>query len=214
MSDGTAENGITSKKESDQEPHKPIIRKFEKRKVYSSFIDNILGTDLTDMQLISTFNKGFRSLLSVFDNNCKYAWVTPLKDKKGITIADYNTTINEIEKKIAKHDHSNKYITTQEFDKLTSENFALRLAQANLAGKNGTDNFVNKIYFNNKLKKLNKKVNSNNTSHAEFNTKLDDLERNVKIISTKGLTADMINKYSILNGPKYFFLQMDYKTIQ
>ena len=63
------------------------------------------------MQLISKFNKGFRSLLSIFDNNCKYAWVTPLKDKKGIIIADYNTTINEIE-----HDHSNKYITTQEFD--------------------------------------------------------------------------------------------------
>ena len=116
------------------------------------------------MQLISKFNKGFRSLLSIFDNNCKYAWVTPLKDKKGITIADYNTTINEIEKKITEHDHSNKYITTQEFDKLTSENFASRLAQANLAGKNGTDN--------------------------------------------------LINKYSILNGPKYFFLQMDYKTIQ
>ena len=151
--------------------------------------------------MISKFNKGFRSFLSIFDNNCKYAWVTPLKDKKGITIADYNTTINEIEKKITEHDHSNKYITT-------------RLAQANLAGKNGTDNFVNKIYFNNKLKKLNKKVNSNNASHTEFNTKLDDLERNVKIISTKGLTADLINKYSILNGPKYFFLQMDYKTIQ
>ena len=31
-------------------------------------------------------------------------------------------------------------------------------------------------------------------------------KKNVKIISTKGLTADMINKYSILNGAKYFSL--------
>ena len=36
-----------------QELHKPIIRKFEKRKVYSSFRDNIWGVDLADMQLLS-----------------------------------------------------------------------------------------------------------------------------------------------------------------
>ena len=46
------------------ELHKPIIRKFEKRKVYSSFRDNIWGADLADMQLISKFKKGFRFLLS------------------------------------------------------------------------------------------------------------------------------------------------------
>ena len=36
-----------------QELHKPIIRKFEKRKVYSLFRDNIWGVDLADMQLLS-----------------------------------------------------------------------------------------------------------------------------------------------------------------
>ena len=39
------------------ELHKPIIRKFKKRKVYSSFQDNICGVDLADMQLISKYNK-------------------------------------------------------------------------------------------------------------------------------------------------------------
>ena len=43
-----------------EELHKPIIRKFKKRKFYSGFKDNILGADLADMQLISKFNKGFR----------------------------------------------------------------------------------------------------------------------------------------------------------
>ena len=38
------------------------------------------------MQLISNFNKGFRFLLCVIDIFSKYAWVVPLKDKKGITI--------------------------------------------------------------------------------------------------------------------------------
>ena len=54
---------------------------------------------------------------------------------------DYNTKINEIEKKITNHDHD-KYITTQEFNKLTSDNFTARLAQANLASKNDIANFI------------------------------------------------------------------------
>ena len=40
------------------------------------------------MQLISNFNKGFRFLLCVIDIFSKYAWVVPLKDKKGVTITN------------------------------------------------------------------------------------------------------------------------------
>ena len=40
------------------------------------------------MQLISKSNKGFRFLLCVIDNFSKYAWVVPLKDKKGLSIVD------------------------------------------------------------------------------------------------------------------------------
>ena len=61
---------------------KPIFRKFKKIKDYSGFKDNIWGTDLADMQLISKFNKGFRFLLCVIDIFSKYAWVISLKDKK------------------------------------------------------------------------------------------------------------------------------------
>ena len=71
-----------------EELHKPIIRKFKKRAVYSEFKDNIWGADLADMQLISKFNKGFRFLLCVIDIFSKYAWVVPLKDKKGVSIVD------------------------------------------------------------------------------------------------------------------------------
>ena len=45
-----------------KELHKPSVRKFKKRTVYSGFKDNIWGADLADMQLISTFYKGFRFL--------------------------------------------------------------------------------------------------------------------------------------------------------
>ena len=40
------------------------------------------------MQLINKFNKEFRFLLRVIDIYTKYAWVVPLKDKKGISIAN------------------------------------------------------------------------------------------------------------------------------
>ena len=46
-----------------KELHKPIIRNFLKRTVYSRTKDHIWGADLADMQLISKFNKGFRFLL-------------------------------------------------------------------------------------------------------------------------------------------------------
>ena len=42
-----------SNKELAEELHKPVIRKFVKRKVPSPFIENIWGADLADMQLIS-----------------------------------------------------------------------------------------------------------------------------------------------------------------
>ena len=50
-----------------EELHKPIIRKFKKRKVHPTFIDNIWCVDLADMQLMSKFNKRFRFLLCVID---------------------------------------------------------------------------------------------------------------------------------------------------
>ena len=65
--------------------HKPITRKFKKRRVYCSFKDNVWGVDLADMQLISKYNKGIKYLLCVIDLFSEYAWVSPLKDKKGAT---------------------------------------------------------------------------------------------------------------------------------
>ena len=46
--------------------HKPIIKNFKKRKVYSSFKNNIWGVDLAGMQLISKYNKGIRYLFMCY----------------------------------------------------------------------------------------------------------------------------------------------------
>ena len=66
------------------ELHKPVLKKFQKRKVYSQFKDNIWGVDLADMQSISRKNKGIKYLICAIDLFSKYAFIIPLKDKKGI----------------------------------------------------------------------------------------------------------------------------------
>ena len=56
--------------------------------MYSAFKDNIRGTDVADIQLISKFKKGFRFLLCVIDIFSRYAWVAPFKYKKGASIVN------------------------------------------------------------------------------------------------------------------------------
>ena len=72
-------------------------------KLYSSFKDNIWDADLADMQLIRKFNNKLRFLLCVIDLFSKYAWVLPLKDKKGVTIANaFQNILNDSKRKLNK----------------------------------------------------------------------------------------------------------------
>ena len=77
-----------------------LLKKLKKRKACSSFRDNIWGVDLADMQLLSKFNKGLRLLLCIIDIFSRYAWVIPLKDKKGISIANgFQKTLDDSKRK-------------------------------------------------------------------------------------------------------------------
>ena len=64
------------------ELHKPIIRKFKRRKIYSFLTENIWGVDLADIQSLSKYNKENKYLLCAIDLFRKDAWVVPRKDKK------------------------------------------------------------------------------------------------------------------------------------
>ena len=99
--------------------------------------------------------------------------------------------INEIGKKITDHSHD-EYIATPEFNKLTAENFAARLKQANLACKSDIANFEYKTDFDNQIKNVTSRKNE-----------LNELSNKVKAISTKALTKDLIDKFSIINETKY-----------
>ena len=87
-----------------------------------------------------------------------------ISDTSGlVTTTVLNTKISEVKDRIP--DHS-KYITTQELNKLTAENVAARLTQANL---------VNKTDFDNKLIRFNREYTSSKTKYLKVLGKLNSL---------------------------------------
>ena len=79
---------------------------------------------------------------------------------------DYNLKISEIEKKVADN-NDDKNINTPQFNNVTADIFAARLAQANL---------ITKTYFDIKLTSFNNKINSNKTKHLLVENEFKKLE--------------------------------------
>ena len=93
-----------------------------------------------------------------------------------------NTKISEVEKKIP---DNSKYITSQEFNKSTAENFATRLTEVNL---------VNKTDYDNKLTILNRRIASNKTKHLEVLKILDTvITKDVIISSVEFISQSMMD---------------------
>ena len=87
-SGGGIKNEKTSNKELAEELRKPILRKFNKQKVHSSFISNFWGANLADIQLLNKLNKGVRFSWWIMDIYNKYTFVISLKDRKGIKVTN------------------------------------------------------------------------------------------------------------------------------
>ena len=74
----------------------------------------------------------------------------------------------------------------------------MSLAQANLASENDIANLLRKTDVDDKLKNLNKNVTSNDTKHVLMKNELNELPEKVKVVSLKGLTKDLIDKFHFL----------------
>ena len=64
-----------------EELNKPIINKFERKKIVINHIDEIHSCDLVDIQKYSRMNKGYKYIFTNIDIFSKYAWSFPLKSK-------------------------------------------------------------------------------------------------------------------------------------
>ena len=79
---------------------------------------------------------------------------------------DYHTKVTEIENKLTDHNHD-KYIDTSEFNKLATDVFNARLAQANL---------ITKADFDSRLSSLNRKIIKNKSKHFLAENELNKLK--------------------------------------
>ena len=140
-----------------------------KKDVYNAKIKNIEDKipDITNLATNTTLNAKINEVKNKVPISSNLATTTDLTAAENkipnvsnlIKKTDYSKRISEIENRIStNHDHD-KYITTREFNQLTSENFTARLAKANLASKSDIANFVKKTNSNiNKLNELSKKL--------------------------------------------------------
>ena len=175
------------------ELHKPIIKKFDKRKVYSQFKDNIWGVDIADMQSLSKKNKGIKYPLCAIDLYSKYAFVIPLKDKKGISIVNaFNKIIKQSERKPKKIwvDQGGEFYNNV-FKKWLSDNYIIMYSTYNEGKSVVAERFIrtlkNKLYKymtatgKNVYYVLDDVVNKyNNTKHSTIKMKPVDVKYNNK----------------------------------
>jgi transposase InsO family protein len=61
--------------------HKPVRRRFPRRRTYAKGIDDLFQADLVDVSNISQHNDGYRYILTCIDVFSKMAWAIPLKSK-------------------------------------------------------------------------------------------------------------------------------------
>ena len=104
------------------ELHKPVTRKFQKRRVISNDIDDIWAADLVEMQKYSKWNNGIRYLLMVIDVFSKYGWIRGLPNKKTETVTE------EFRDIIMKSNRKPKMLWTDKGTEFTSKNFRYFLA--------------------------------------------------------------------------------------
>ena len=177
------------------ERHKPILRKFNKRKVYSQFKDNIWGVDLVDMQSLSRKNKSIKYLLCANDLYSKYAFVIPLKDKKGISIVNtFNKIIKQSNRKPNKIwvDHGGEFYNNV-FEKWLSDNdinmFSTYDEGKSVVAERFIGTLKNKLYKhmtatgkNVYYDVLDDVVNKyNNTKHSTIKMKPIDVKKNKRV---------------------------------
>lgn len=107
-----------------QELHKPVTRKFKRRRVFVFNINDIWSADLKDMQSLAKHNNGYKYLLNVIDLFSKYAYSIPLKTKT-------SKEIIEAFEKLFDSKHPNR-LWTDQGSEFINNNFKKFLADRNI----------------------------------------------------------------------------------
>ena len=86
--------------------HRPVKKKFKRRKTLARYLDHIWQADLVDLQAISKENRGHSYILTVIDVLSRYAFAVPLKNKTGLSIIQAFKKIFSLSKRKPKKIHT------------------------------------------------------------------------------------------------------------
>ena len=155
-----------------EELHKPKRKNYPRRKIIVNYINEIFAADLVEMQKFAKLNRGYRYLLTCIDIFSKFAWVIPLKDKKGITIKNALEKIfKERKPKFLWTDRGTEFYNKQVQDLLNENNIKL-YSTNNSEIKSAVIERFNRTFKNMMYKKF---TENNNTI---FYNILDELVNN------------------------------------
>ena len=155
-----------------EELHKSKRKNYPRRRIVVNHIDEIFAADLVEMQKFAKLNRGYRYLLTCIDIFSKFAWVIPLKDKKGITIKNALQKIfNKRKPKFLWTDKGTEFYNKQVKDLLNENNIKL-YSTNNSEIKSAVIERFNRTFKNMMYKKF---TENNNTI---FYNILDELVNN------------------------------------
>ena len=99
--------------------HRPIRRRFPRRKIFARDIDYLWQADLVDMTHMVDYNDGYRFFLTVIDVFSKFAWAVALKKKDARTVSEaFESIIDERKPPKLQTDKGKEFINTFFQDKL------------------------------------------------------------------------------------------------
>ena len=155
-----------------EELHKAKRKNYPRRRIIVNNINEIFAADLVEMQKFAKLNKGYRYLLTCIDIFSKFAWVIPLKDKRGITIKNALEKIfKERKPKFLWTDNGKEFYNIQVQDLLNENNIKL-YSTNNSEIKSAVVERFNRTFKNMMYKKF---TENNNTI---FYNILDELVNN------------------------------------
>ena len=182
-----------------EELHKSKRKNYPRRRIIVNHIDEIFAADLVEVQKFSKLNRGYRYLLTCIDIFSKFAWVIPLKDKRGITIKNALEKIFKQRKPKFLWTDNGKEFYNKQVETLLNENNIKLYSTNNSEIKSSVVERFNRTFKNMMYKKF---TENNNTI---FYNILDELLNNYnnKYHSTVKMTpveaSKKINEKKIKN---------------
>jgi len=94
--------------------HKPLRKRFRRRKVFSKGIADLVQADLVDLSSIARYNDGYQYLLTAIDVFMKRAWAIPLKTKSSREVTSaFDRILRDVRFNMVQTDKGTKFKNAQ-----------------------------------------------------------------------------------------------------